>query len=249
MNNNPFLYGAPISNKSRFVGRDSEINQVLSRLRNDGFESSSIIGARRIGKTSLINRLKEEVLSSDCWEKICAINLDLPMLATPEDFWKQMLKQLGQTPLPFKALNSSVANFLKSTDIETSALTDLFAELGNANVSIVLFLDEFDQVTLNPNFDVGFFSKLRSLAIHHRLAIVTSSHADLYTLTHSKELEASQFFNIFATIHLGPFNSEETDSFFEQYLAGTGIRFQEGEKTSLCYGAFRDWLGRLGWKA
>src|SRR5260370_41708320 len=50
---NPFTYGNPISDPKRFFGRRKEIDQVFSRLRNAEFESSSIVGERRIGKTSL----------------------------------------------------------------------------------------------------------------------------------------------------------------------------------------------------
>jgi len=54
---NPFTYGNPISNPKRFFGRKREIEQVFSRLCNVEFESSSIVGERRIGKTSLFNYL------------------------------------------------------------------------------------------------------------------------------------------------------------------------------------------------
>ena len=54
---NPFTYGNPISDPARFFGREREIEQVFSRLRNAEFESSSLVGERRIGKTSLLNYL------------------------------------------------------------------------------------------------------------------------------------------------------------------------------------------------
>ncbi|MBI1879834.1 MAG: ATP-binding protein [Chloroflexi bacterium] len=54
MNNiNPFSYGKPIDDPARFVGRRREIEQVYSRLLS-AFESSSIVGERRTGKTSLL---------------------------------------------------------------------------------------------------------------------------------------------------------------------------------------------------
>ena len=54
MASNPFTYGNPISEPARFFGREREVGQVFSRLRNDEFESSSLVGDRRIGKTSLL---------------------------------------------------------------------------------------------------------------------------------------------------------------------------------------------------
>ena len=52
---NPFTYGNPISDPKRFVGRRREIEQIFMRLRNPEFESSSIVGERRGGKTSILN--------------------------------------------------------------------------------------------------------------------------------------------------------------------------------------------------
>ena len=54
---NPFTYGNPISDPARLFGRRREIEQVFTRLRNVEFESSSIVGERRIGKTSILNYL------------------------------------------------------------------------------------------------------------------------------------------------------------------------------------------------
>jgi predicted AAA+ superfamily ATPase len=54
---NPFTYGNPISDSTRFFWRKREIEQVFSRLLNVEFELSSLVGERRIGKTSLLNYL------------------------------------------------------------------------------------------------------------------------------------------------------------------------------------------------
>ena len=58
MANNPFTYGNPITEPKRFFGRDREIEQVFSRLRNAEFESSALAGERRVGKTSLLNYIR-----------------------------------------------------------------------------------------------------------------------------------------------------------------------------------------------
>ena len=43
----------------RFVGRAREVEQIFGRLRNEEFESSSLVGDHRIGKTSLLNHLAD----------------------------------------------------------------------------------------------------------------------------------------------------------------------------------------------
>ena len=52
---NPFNYGNPIADPARFFGHRREVEQIFSRLRNPAFESTSIVGERRTGKTSLLN--------------------------------------------------------------------------------------------------------------------------------------------------------------------------------------------------
>jgi len=59
MRHNPFTYGNPISDPHRFVGREREVGQIFGRLRNEEFESSSLVGDRRIGKTSLLKYLAD----------------------------------------------------------------------------------------------------------------------------------------------------------------------------------------------
>ena len=54
---NPFTYGKPVSDPTRFVGREEELQQIFSRLGTSSFESSSIVGEGRLGKTSLLNHI------------------------------------------------------------------------------------------------------------------------------------------------------------------------------------------------
>ena len=51
---NPLSDGNPITDQGRFFGRRREVELIFSRLQNPEFESSSNIGERRLGKTSLL---------------------------------------------------------------------------------------------------------------------------------------------------------------------------------------------------
>ena len=57
MYTNPFTYGRPIEDPDLLYGRDLTLNQIVGRLRNVAFESTSIVGERRSGKTSLLKVL------------------------------------------------------------------------------------------------------------------------------------------------------------------------------------------------
>jgi AAA+ ATPase superfamily predicted ATPase len=236
MTDNPFTYGNPIADPTRFVGRDNELNQILTRLRSDAFESSSVVGERRIGKSSLLNTLKARDVGLETrGAAVRVLSLDPQMLssqATPRRFWDRVLRQLSRA-LSDGELKAAVERLRQAESLDTFDLSDLFDQLDDAGLSVVLLLDEFERVAGNSNFGPDFFYGLRALAIHHRLALVTASYAELSTISHSDDVRASPFFNIFATVHLGPFKPEEADELFERYLAGTDVSFQESERTLL----------------
>ena len=52
---NPFFHRGAIRRSQEFFGREAELNQILSLLRNG--QSVSLIGPRRIGKSSLLLHL------------------------------------------------------------------------------------------------------------------------------------------------------------------------------------------------
>jgi uncharacterized protein len=56
---NPFTFGNPIKDPARFYGREADIRQITNRLLSSAHESTSIIGERRIGKTSLLYHLSD----------------------------------------------------------------------------------------------------------------------------------------------------------------------------------------------
>src|SRR4249920_990807 len=97
---NPFTYGNPISDPVRFFGRKREVDRIVSRLRNDEFESSSIVGDRRIGKTSLLVHLgNTEVRRAYALDGpgYVFVYVDLQMVderVTPERLWLHLLQQL-----------------------------------------------------------------------------------------------------------------------------------------------------------
>ena len=113
-NNNPFTYGNPISNPRRFFGREHETELIFSRLRNAEFESSSLVGERRIGKTSLLNYLADvdvrrryDLLGGTHM----FVYVDLQMMnqdVTPVRLWQRLLRQMGrvcQDPIVHQAID------------------------------------------------------------------------------------------------------------------------------------------------
>ncbi len=233
---NPFTYGNPIWDPEHFVGREYEVEQVFSRLCNTGFGSSSVVGERRIGKTSLLKHLAHPVvrqsygLNSD---KYLFVYVDLQIIGkqiTPERLWYWLLRQMAGCCSDHQVQVKQLLEKLPQTQsIDEFALEDVFDSIDAKDQYVVLLLDEFEHVTGNVNFNADFFGLLRALAIGHHLALITSSRRKLYEMCHSQTISASPFFNIFAHINLGLFKEDEARKLIDQSLEETGTKFTDTE--------------------
>jgi hypothetical protein len=231
---NPFTYGNPISDPNRFVGRAREAEQIFGRLRNEEFESSSLVGDRRIGKTSLLNYLANpsvRVKYGLPLEQFIFVYVDLQMVDEtmgPVQLWHRLLKLMRH-----HCKDKSVTEFLAALELDegldTFALDELFQQVDNKGQHVVFLLDEFEHITSNGNFGPDFYYGLRSLVIHHHLALVTSSRRELIDLCHDEAIKSSPFFNIFANINLCLFSRPDADRLINQALGRTPVRFSERE--------------------
>jgi hypothetical protein len=88
-------------------------------------------------------------------------------------------------------------------------------------------LDEFEQLTMNPHVDVGFYNALRSAAGRLRLVFLTASAQPLIELTYfdsSKKILSSPFFNIFAQLYLGLLSESEARELIRAPIEAAGIK-------------------------
>ena len=235
---NPFTYGNPISNPERFIGRHREIEQVFSRLLNAEGESTSIVGERRIGKTSLLHTIMHpDVRRSHGVDesRYIFVYSDLQMIdpkTTATRLAQRLFGQLARQT-PDEEIRGMVEELRQSAEIDNFALSDLFDAIDSKGLHVVFLLDEFENVTGNPNFGADFFYGLRSLAIQHNLTLITSSRSELIELTHSEEIRSSPFFNIFANINVRLFTPEEAKELIDRALSDTGVLFSVDETSAI----------------
>ena len=99
MSINPFSYGKPIDDPARFIGHRREIEQVYSRLLS-AFESSSLVGERRMGKTSLLKVLGHPDMQANYGldpDKYTFIYQDFQFIESgtvPTRFWQRVLRSV-----------------------------------------------------------------------------------------------------------------------------------------------------------
>ena len=241
MTANPFTFGNPIKDPARFIGRQAEIRQISGRLLSSAHESTSLVGERRMGKTSLLYHLAHPQIGSGLGldaDHYCMVYIDFQGLTdiTPVRFWQRVLSKAART-----SCDADLAvRFKQAADqggLDLFDLEDLFTEVSDRGLHLVLLLDEFEYVTQNPNFGSDFFGGLRGLAIHHNVSLIPATRRELVDLCHSDEIKGSPFFNIFANVVLRPFPRADAVKLVESSLAEAGADVPAEE---------RDFVQRLG---
>jgi len=234
---NPFTFGNPIRDPARFIGREQEMRQITGRLLSSAVESTSIVGERRIGKTSLLLHLSNAEVATQLGlipERYCLVYIDFQGLTdiTPQRFWQRVLSKMSRT-ICSPDLDPLIQELRNRESFDLFDLEDLFEQINSQGLNIILLMDEFEYVTQNPNFGTDFFGGLRALAIHHGLALIPATRRELVDLCHSDEIKGSPFFNIFANIVLRPFALEQVNKLMEVYVGGTEIDFTPQEREVL----------------
>ena len=237
MSSNPFTFGNPIRDPLRFYGRRGDIHQIVNRLISSAHESTSIVGERRIGKTSLLNHLSNPDVAANLGlakDKYCLVYIDFQGLTdiTPQRFWKRILHRMSLS-ICEPSLVPSIDELRKRDTFDLFDLEDLFEIINSHGLTVAFFMDEFEYVTQNPNFGADFFGGLRALAIHYDLVLVPATRRELVDLCHSEEIKGSPFFNIFANVVLKPFDIAEVNELIDGYVEGKLFAFTPEEKAFL----------------
>ena len=205
---NPYLNRVMIKNHEDFFGRAQEVKRIYARLNATPPGSISIVGERKIGKSSLLNHVYARAQRHrylEQAEKTVMVFLDLQ-------------QEKGMSMESFVGALLGIASFelrgridISSCALSLDGVKDLVERLQAAGFRLAIILDEFEAVTTNPNFNLEFFSFLRFLANHYDVSYITSSARDLQVLCHTKEISDSPFFNIFSTMRLSVFQRAEAE--------------------------------------
>jgi hypothetical protein len=107
-------------------------------------------------------------------------------------------------------------------------LSELLEQIEKGGFHPVLLMDAFDKVTSNSQFDLDFFSFLRSLATRGRVSYITASTRPLYEMSH-EQIMTSPFFDIFTTCKIGPLTQEAAMQLIKVPAERTGCHFTPEE--------------------
>ncbi|MFQ5709372.1 MAG: protein kinase [bacterium] len=202
---NPYMNRVMIKNVDEFYGRKSEVMKIYSRIGASRPQSISLVGERRMGKSSLLNYVYHP-------------QNRMKYLKNPEDYlfiFVDFQEKRGlNIPQFIEFLHASIRReFKKPVDVEVTPSYDGFKKvvsvLDQHSLNIIMLFDEFEVITKNKNFDTEFYSYFRSIANNYNIAYIASSGRNLQDLCHSRAISDSPFFNIFSNMTVTQFTHED----------------------------------------
>jgi AAA+ ATPase superfamily predicted ATPase len=201
MHHNPYLNRVAIKDPKQFFGRTKEVAKIFSRIGASRPQSISVVGERRIGKSSLLYFINNPEVRASFVDRpesyaFAFIDLQQKRRLTLTEFFKELFTLLAK-----ETGDSS----LTSLDPAFDTLRDVLENFRRDGRKLVVLFDEFDAITANRAFDLEFYSFLRSVANNYDVAYVTSSARDLQELCHTQLIADSPFFNIFTNVFLRAF--------------------------------------------
>ncbi len=219
---NPYLNRSMIRSVDGFCGRRRELGRAMARLGDDTPQSVSVVGERRVGKSSFLWHLSRDEVRSRYLDEPASY------LFVYIDFQgHRQLDLAGFSRLFHRQLTEAVGDRLELPDVAN--LADLEAcvqRLAATGLRLVGLFDEFETVIGSDAFGAEFFGFLRSLANSYPVAYVTASRRDLRSLCRSQEISESPFFNNFSQVSLGPLEWEEGEQLICRPSADVGMPLQ-----------------------
>ena len=233
-----FHRGRPVHDPSLFVGRSKEAAEAILLLQQG--QSVSIIGPRRIGKTSFLlhiwRKLKQKTPGQKDSPNLCPVYVDCASLGqvSAGEFYCRLAKTLDvQTRTQGIAFAAPVIK--DATHITFRQFEQVARAAREAELQVIFLLDEFECLSENPALDVDVFSSLRALAMEQSLTYATASTRPLLELNYSQvSVLSSPFFNFFAPLSLGLLNPEEARLLLETLSTRSGIPFEAALIDRLC---------------
>jgi len=202
------IFEVPIQDPIYFVGRKSVTRRILQLIKNK--QSVSVVGEKRIGKTSLLNIIAHKRVFSqygliENTHRFAYIDgHQLKNMSSPSESYAFIVKHLK---LVFPQLTGQLPN----KPIQSFyGLQKICREAIREGLVLVVILDHFDVLTKNPVLDRPFFDSLRSLTMKFGIVFLTASEKMLFELEQeAPHAKGSPFFNFFHQFELSPLRPGE----------------------------------------
>jgi len=233
---NPYTFGVPVSSEGEFFGREQELQLIFDTLGNvptGQKQDIVVLGTRRIGKSSLLNRLVSLLSSPD--SLFMPVYVDLQSVFPRDN--RVLLVRIASSirarytehgyelPVMETLVDASI-----TPELEFLTFSEDMERLNIAirDKSLPRLVLMFDEVEVLVDFGgIAVLEWLRSLvqSLNYVVFIVAGSDR-LYSLTQDY---GSPFYNIFKTVELFPLEREAARALITEPAATIGLEIHKPE--------------------
>ena len=215
----PYTESKPVHDPTWFYGRDVLMNRIPPSLAQG--QHVGLFGLRKVGKTSLINLLKQRFASTPIVFISCQ-GIDLAAQSFFENILRQLtneLKSLGQDNIPDYSGCKNSEDFKQ----QFLQLYELRKQSGYAD-PFLMMLDEVDRLFPNRKLEqsaailkeyIHIFSMLRGMAETNRCLVILVAAYRPHVNRHNQLSDAigeNPMFKSFTEEYLGFFNLEDSST-------------------------------------
>lgn len=221
-------------NESKLIGRLNILDEILTAITKPVPDHIQVVGPRYSGKTVILKKLKEIVISEDRSEYSCVLLWDLGHITPKSDleFLSQFATNLSEA---IKDKFPDYSEHLKSSkDTFQQDIAEVLDALNDETKILVIF-DGFDKALSSDKLTRNLWDQLRELAQNKSLTLITASRKSLRELIRNPEAQTSDFWNIFLStpIRVDCFDENEISDILTNHCQ---VEFDKGALTELING-------------
>jgi hypothetical protein len=222
---NPYRNRGPLRRHDEFFGRRRELQEIYRAVTHGHYVS--LVGERRVGKTSILNALRFEefrrAYGVPAEFVFVFVNSQYCSAGCEEDFITLLVNQIGREMQT--ATRGSALDVLHAVGREIQAQA--------APRQLVVMLDEVDVLVHNPNISTGFFSFLRAWTEEFQVPFVVASKEGSVDRLLDAGAAGSPFWNLFQPLYVGPLTPAEAEQLVRVPAARCDVHFTDAEVANI----------------
>lgn len=191
----PFQTKGPVTDM--FYGRNRERQTIIAALEHPAIKNYAVIGPRRVGKTSLLKKIQEEIADK---KGIHSLFIDAMPYAKIEEWYQAILTKL---------------NITQKCNNNREFITQIGSYCQQHQCTLILFIDEIDRLLNAQDGQDTLPSVLRALVNEARVKVVVAGYDTLYFQMRS---DKSALFNLLEACELSALDESSARALIEEPL-------------------------------
>jgi len=217
---NNFQIGSVVKGDS-FIGRKELIRQYRTQIITKERSSSiSIRGITRIGKTSFINTLFENIPADYIYS-----NVDLKEVSSYYELWFCLMEPVREFLETNKLLTDEICEYFRVVENETTVwirfvrtIKKIFSYLNNKNLKCILVLDEFDNASVLFENETKKYELFRSVVsdANFNVTAILISRRNLHEIE-GQTFQSSTFKGVFDARYFKGFSLADMEEYYSVF--------------------------------